>query len=73
MSNTFALSELSLFPATREQVIESRKRTAVQWGRGQSEEGYLRRDEAMDDHEHAANGRLITWFAFPEKTVLNTS
>ena len=59
-----AFADLSLFSATPEQVIESRKRTAVQWARGQSLEEYLRRDEIMDQDEHAANGKLITWCAY---------
>ncbi|OSD08107.1 hypothetical protein PYCCODRAFT_386283 [Trametes coccinea BRFM310] len=60
-----SLADLSLFAATPEQVLESRKRTAVQWAVGQSVEEYLERDAIMDRHEHAANGRLITWVLAP--------
>ncbi|EKM56951.1 uncharacterized protein PHACADRAFT_91589 [Phanerochaete carnosa HHB-10118-sp] len=52
---------LSLFAATPEQVIESRKRTHMEWARGLSMEEYLKRDEIMDFQEHAANGKLMTW------------
>ena len=61
MAETVPFEDLSLFPATREQVVESRKRTSVQWSRGQSLEEYLRRDEIMDKDVHAANDKLITW------------
>ncbi|KZT43109.1 hypothetical protein SISSUDRAFT_739119 [Sistotremastrum suecicum HHB10207 ss-3] len=54
------LASLSLFPATPEQVLESRKRTFPQWGRGLTLDQYLRRDAAMDVHEHA-KGKLTTW------------
>lgn len=55
------LSSLTLFPATPAQVVESRRRTFKEWGRTMTEEEYRRRDETMDHHEHAADGKLITW------------
>ena len=58
-----SLADLSLFAATPEQVLESRKRTGVQWAVGQTLEEYLERDAIMDRHEHAADGKLITWYA----------
>ncbi len=54
-------SSISLFPATPQQVTESRKRTSVQWAKGLTLEQYLERDRVMDNHEHAADGKLITW------------
>lgn len=56
------LSQYSLFPATPEQVRESRVRTHPQWGRGVPLEDYLERDAKLDTFEHAANGRLSTWY-----------
>lgn len=55
---TTKLSSLSLFPATPEQVIESRRRTL-------SLEEYLHRDAISDRQEHARDGRLITWVLAP--------
>lgn len=55
------ISKLSLFPASQAQTLECCKRTHLQWGRGLSEEDYLRRDEFQNDMEHAANGKLRTW------------
>ena len=53
-------SSLSIYPATREQTIESRKRSFVAWNRGLPLEHYLHRDASMDDDEHARE-KLITW------------
>ncbi|KAI8986892.1 hypothetical protein BD414DRAFT_461370 [Trametes punicea] len=61
----FSLPDLSLFPATPEQVLESRRRTAVQWAKGLSVEEYVRRDVIMDKHEHAVGGKLVTWVLAP--------
>ncbi|KAG5643102.1 hypothetical protein DXG03_001566 [Asterophora parasitica] len=62
---TIALSSLSLFVATSEQVAASRRRTYVNWGKGMTEEEYLARDAFTDKHENAQNGRLITWVLAP--------
>ncbi|KAH7105985.1 hypothetical protein BKA62DRAFT_651637 [Auriculariales sp. MPI-PUGE-AT-0066] len=59
------LALYSLYAATSEQVLESRKRTHVQWGRGASLSEYLKRDARLDIHEHARDGRLITWVLAP--------
>ncbi|OCH93350.1 hypothetical protein OBBRIDRAFT_328171 [Obba rivulosa] len=59
------LASLSLFPATREQTIESRKRTADIWKKDLTVNEYILRDETMDSHEHAAGGRLTTWVLAP--------
>ncbi|KZT10327.1 uncharacterized protein LAESUDRAFT_645084 [Laetiporus sulphureus 93-53] len=59
--STLSLADLSLFPATREQTIESRRRSAKQWAKGLSLEQYFKRDEIMERQEHATDGRLITW------------
>ena len=63
MAEQVALSDLSLFPATREQAVESRKRTFVQWGTGRTLEEYLRRDELMEEEECALGGNYITWYS----------
>ncbi|KAL5537024.1 hypothetical protein ACEPAF_847 [Sanghuangporus sanghuang] len=55
------LSLLSLFPATREQTLESRKRTSVQWGRGLTLQQYLLREDQLDVAEHAQDGKFTTW------------
>ena len=55
------LANLSIFPGTREQIIESRRRTFAQWGNAYTIEEYLRRDEIMDGDEHATDGKYITW------------
>jgi len=58
-------SELSLFPATPDQVLESRRRHAPQWCRKLSIEEYLLRDQLMDGHEHASDKKLTTWVLAP--------
>ena len=60
--SSHALKDLSLFPATAEQAVESRKRSAVEWGRGRSIDQYVERDRIMDEHEHAKDGKLTTWW-----------
>ncbi len=60
------LADLSLFPATSEQVRESRSRYAARWSIGRSLEAYLQRDVVLDADEHAANGKLITWCVRPK-------
>ncbi|KAH9926718.1 uncharacterized protein B0H18DRAFT_932906 [Fomitopsis serialis] len=66
MATTFVpLSELSLFPATPDQVLESRRRHAPQWCRKLSIEEYLLRDQLMDGHEHASDNKFITWVLAP--------
>jgi hypothetical protein len=60
-----AVAALSLFPATLEQVWQSRNRTFVEWGRGRTLEAYLERDRILDRFEHAADGKLITWVLAP--------
>ncbi|TFK39356.1 hypothetical protein BDQ12DRAFT_698070 [Crucibulum laeve] len=66
-------AELSLFPATPEQVIESRRRTWKQWGAGLSEEEYLYRDAVNDLHEIAREGKLITWVLAPRNNPQTTN
>ncbi|KAI6153290.1 hypothetical protein BKA82DRAFT_1002464 [Pisolithus tinctorius] len=67
------LSSLSLFPATPEQVLISRRRTWPQWGGKLTEEQYLERDRQMDAMEHASHSKLITWVLAPRDnpTTLN--
>lgn len=61
---TESIASLTLYPATYDQKIESRKRTCPQWGRGLSEEEYLTRDAKLDVLEHAADGKMTTWLVF---------
>ncbi|KAI0764876.1 hypothetical protein C8Q74DRAFT_1318431 [Fomes fomentarius] len=65
MAATTSLADLSLFPATPDQVHESRTRHAEEWARNSTLEEYLLRDVIMDKDEHAANGNLITWVLAP--------
>ncbi|KAI0635259.1 hypothetical protein C8Q77DRAFT_1156572 [Trametes polyzona] len=65
MTAQVSFADLSLFPATPEQVRESQTRTAVQWAKGLSLEDYLRRDAILDKYEHATDGKLITWVLAP--------
>ncbi|KAI0826526.1 hypothetical protein BC628DRAFT_1373016 [Trametes gibbosa] len=58
-------ANLSLFPATPEQVLQSRKHTATQWAKGLSVEDYIQRDVIMDEYEHAGRGKLTTWVLAP--------
>ncbi|KAH9942825.1 hypothetical protein B0H21DRAFT_749572 [Amylocystis lapponica] len=62
---TFTLADLSLFPATPAQMLESRKRSAESWAKGLTLEQYVLRDAIMDQHEHAAGGKLTTWVLAP--------
>lgn len=59
---------LTLVPANREQTLESRRRTFVQWARGLSLEEYLTRESQLDIAEHAA-GKLTTWFALELRII----
>jgi hypothetical protein len=55
------LASLSLFPATPDQLIASRKRSSVEWARGLTLEQYLHRDAILEVMEHAVKGKLTTW------------
>lgn len=55
------LSEISLYVATAEQTIASRKRTYAEWGRGLTLEEYLDREVVGEGEEFARDGKLITW------------
>jgi hypothetical protein len=54
------LASLSIFPATRKQVLESRKRSFASWGKDSTLEEFLARDAALDSLEHAGE-KMITW------------
>ena len=60
-TNSPSFADLSLFPATRQQIIESRKRSAVQWAGNMLLEEYLQRDVILDGQEQAAGGRFVVW------------
>lgn len=55
------LSEVTIFPATKAQIHESRKRSYAAWGQGSTLEEYLERDARTDVHEVSTNGNMITW------------
>lgn len=55
------LSSLSLYVATPEQLVESRRRTCKQWARGLTEEDYIQNHFDMDKYDNARDGKLITW------------
>ena len=80
MTDSIDLSLYTLYAATPEQVLRSRKEGHVQvcltgsnhttipltnarmqWGRGSLLEDFLKREHILDVHEHAQNGRLVTW------------
>lgn len=54
-------SHLSLYLANAEQTLESRKRSFQDWGRGNTLEEYLERDEITERREVAWDGRYVTW------------
>lgn len=55
------LPELSLFLATPNQTLESRKRHAPLWRKKLSNDEYLLRDQVMEKQEHALDRKLATW------------
>jgi hypothetical protein len=55
------LTQISLFPATREQIQVHRKRTFQEWGRGLALEEYIKRDEAFDSMPHSMGGKFVVW------------
>ncbi|KAG1746403.1 hypothetical protein EDB19DRAFT_1905854 [Suillus lakei] len=59
------LVSLSLFPATRAQVVESWRRTWPQWGGALSLTEYLAREAEMESMDHAKGGKLIIWVLAP--------
>ncbi|TRM65148.1 hypothetical protein BD626DRAFT_567085 [Schizophyllum amplum] len=59
------LRNLSLYPATPEQIYEYRSRMFPSWGRGHTREQYDARDNALDDLEHAADGKMVSWVLAP--------
>ncbi|KAJ7924408.1 hypothetical protein B0H13DRAFT_1978306 [Mycena leptocephala] len=59
------LSTLSVFPATPEQITESRRRTLSEWGKGLTLEEHLARDASQDQFDNARDGQLITWVLAP--------
>ncbi|PCH44908.1 hypothetical protein WOLCODRAFT_139317 [Wolfiporia cocos MD-104 SS10] len=58
-------ADLSLFPATPEQILEGRRRSAAEWGHGLTLEQYIRRGDILHQKEHAAGNRHITWVLAP--------
>jgi hypothetical protein len=61
LTNMPDLASLSLFAATPEQVLASRKGTFAQWAKTMTMEEYLHRDICMETMDHAVNGKLTTW------------
>ncbi|KAJ7590695.1 hypothetical protein C8J56DRAFT_933618 [Mycena floridula] len=60
-----SLASLSLYRASPDQVIESRRRTCVQWARGATVEEYLQLNQQIDEHQVSQNGNFITWVLTP--------
>lgn len=54
-------SKVSLYAATAEQIIASRKRTFVEWGRGLTVDEYLDRDAVGEGEDFGRDGKLMTW------------
>ncbi|KAF8524162.1 hypothetical protein JB92DRAFT_2806591 [Gautieria morchelliformis] len=61
------LNELSLFPATPAQVVACRTANHAHWGRGLDLQEYMGRADKLDIHEHATDGRLMTWVLVPRR------
>ena len=60
------MDALSIFPATKEQILESRHQTWTEWSRGLSLEAYLQREEMLNSQPHANNGKLTIWCVCPK-------
>jgi len=56
-----ALATLTLSKAIPKQILESRKRSHVQWHGGLDVDQYLQREAIFDDFEHAKDDKLSTW------------
>jgi hypothetical protein len=66
------LTQISLFPATPEQIQVHRKRTFQEWGRGLALEEYIKRDEAFDRMPHATGGKFVVWSALVTLCLLKS-
>ncbi|KAJ7037437.1 hypothetical protein C8F04DRAFT_1092477 [Mycena alexandri] len=61
------LSTLSLFRATPEQAIETRRRTLNEWGKGLTLEEHLDRDASQEDYDCSRDGRFSSWVLAPRE------
>ena len=61
MADEASFAGISLFSATPEQVLQSRRHMGTFWGRGLTMDEFLLRDEIMDKEEHSVGGKLIVW------------
>lgn len=61
------LSKVSLYAATTEQIIASRKRTFVEWGRGLTMDEYLDRDAVGEGEEFGRDEKLMTWYMLSKR------
>lgn len=59
------MDALSIYAATKEQILESRRRTHVEWGRGLTLEEYVAREEMLDTKPHATEGKMTIWVLAP--------
>ncbi|KAL1746774.1 hypothetical protein HDZ31DRAFT_61839 [Schizophyllum fasciatum] len=60
------LQNLSVYVATREQIVELRKRSYTRWGKGYlTMEEYLALLDAWDGTESSTDGKLIIWVLAP--------
>lgn len=55
------LANLTLFPATKEQIRIARRRSWVSWGNGLSVEQFVAKEEYLDVAEHARDGKMTVW------------
>lgn len=55
------LDKLTIKPASRAQVLESRRQTSAEWAKWLDVEGYLKRLESWELLDHAADGKIVTW------------
>ncbi|EIW79939.1 hypothetical protein CONPUDRAFT_58204 [Coniophora puteana RWD-64-598 SS2] len=59
------LASLSLYPATSEQVAESRRRQFVQWGQHLTEDQFNGLSDIYDAREQATGGKWTPWVLAP--------
>jgi hypothetical protein len=59
------MDALSIFRATTEQIVESRRRTWSDWGRGMTMQAYIEREEMLDIKPHAKDEKMSIWVLAP--------
>ena len=61
MQRPVPLTDVGLFVATQEQVIECRSQAFHEWGRGLTLQQYLDREARLEKLEQAADHKLTAW------------